>query len=86
MKERRKQENKLSLLSPTRATTSVSRISSSVSQGGIWNTYIKIISSLKGKVLEPSPRFPELESIEVVRGWKSKILLSTLGNIMQPNI
>ena len=33
MKERRKQENKLSLLSPTRATTSVSSISSSVSQG-----------------------------------------------------
>ena len=61
MKERRKQENKLSLLSPTRATTSVSSTSSSVSQGGdLEHLYQNNWALVKRAKFETSPRSPEL--------------------------
>ena len=87
MKERRKQENKLSLLSPTRATTSVSSISSSVSQGGDLEHLHQNNWALEGAKFWAQPQISWVRvSLEVVQGWKSKILLSPLGNIMQPNI
>lgn len=62
MKERRKQENKLSLLSPTRATTSVSSTSSSVSQGGdLEHLHQNNWALVKRAKFETSPRSPELQ-------------------------